>query len=293
MKSWRFYISAIWVVSLFLGCTRPTPSASDSPEKNTRLIEISQHLADSLWAGRHDPDNALDALYAYEYLATRDSTALPVWTKLVQAYYFNADYVLWQDSTRRDSLFAEGYNMTRQILRQSKTYQSVLSSSGDPNLAAQSLGAEYSQVLYWGTACLAKWAATKGEIVQRGQRPWIMAVINHIHGLDSNFYYGAYDRFMGAMLCVDPLADENAPLRARLHFEKSIAKAPEYLGTYTLMAQYYARQTKDENLFYQLLTRVVTSAVDVRSPVGPENFYEKKRAEHLLLQAKQEGWFTP
>ncbi|MCF7802142.1 MAG: TRAP transporter TatT component family protein [Candidatus Marinimicrobia bacterium] len=293
MKSWRFYISVIWVITLSLGCTKPTPSTSDIPQKKNQLIEISQHLADSLWAGRQDPDNALDALYAYEYLASQDSTALPVWAKLVHAYYFNADFVRWQDSILRDSLFAEGYNMTRQILGQSKTYQSVLSSSGDPKLAVQSLGPEYNQVLYWGTVCLAKWAATKGEIVQRGQRPWIMAVINHINALDANFYYGAYDRFMGAMLCVDPLADENAPLRARQHFEKSIAKAPEYLGTYTLMAQYYARRTKDENLFYQLLTRVVTSVVDERSPIGPENFYEKKRAENLLLQAKQEGWFTP
>ncbi|MCF7796262.1 MAG: TRAP transporter TatT component family protein [Lentisphaeria bacterium] len=260
---------------------------------NKQLIEISQQLADSLWAGRQDPDNALDALYAYEYLATRDSTALPIWAKLVHVYYFNADYINWQDSTRRDNLFAEGYTMTRQILSQSKTYQSVLATSGDPKLAVQSLGAEYNQVLYWGTACLAKWAATKGEIVQRGQRPWILAVINHIHALDANFYYGAYDRFMGAMLCVDPLAGENAMVQARQHFENAIAAAPDYLGTYTLMAEYYARLTKDENLFYQLLTRVVTSSVDSRSPVGPENFYEKKRAEYLLLQAKQEGWFKP
>lgn len=293
MKSWRFYISLFWVIGLFLGCTKPTPSSSVPSESRSRLIEISLDLADSLWAGRQDPDNALDALYAYEYLASRDSTALPVWANLVHAYYFNADYVQWQNLSRRDSLFAEGYTLTRQILNRSKTYQSVLASSGDPQLAVQSLGPEYNQVLYWGAACLAKWAATKGEIVQRGQRPWILAVINHIHALDANFYHGAYDRFLGAMLCVDPMAGENALMRAREHFEKSIAEAPDYLGTYTLMAEFYARKTNDENLFYQLLTRVVTSRVDERIPFAPENFYEKKRAEYLLLQANREGWFTP
>ena len=97
---------------------------------------------------------------------------------------------------------------------------------------------------------------------------------------------------MGALLCRDPLAGQNALVQAGQYFKASIQIAPEYLGTYTLMAHYYSPKLNDYNQFYQLLTKVITATLDVNKPYYPENYFEKQRAETLLLTAKREHWFT-
>ncbi len=278
---------------IILGCaSHSTHTNRPSSVNPSRRIEITLHLADSLWNRRIEPDNALDAISAYEYLASKDSLALPVWTRLVHAYYYYAEYVIQADSLRRDSVLALGYNITRQVIGWAKPYRSVLASSGDSQLAIQGLSADYTGILYWGAASLAQWTSTKGDLVQRGQRPWLFAALQHIHELDSTFYFGGYDRFMGVMLCRDPLADQNARVQARRYFDASIRLAPEYLGTYTLMAHYYSPKLNDYDQFYQLLTKVITATLDVNKPYYPENYFEKQRAEMLLLTAKHEHWFT-
>jgi len=293
INNWRVLISIIFSVFIFVNCAgkarkpAPKPIGQISPH-----FEISLRLADSLWANRTNPDNALDALYAYEYLAQKDSTNLPIWSKLVHAYYFYAEYIQSQNQVRRDSLFGIGYNITREMLKRSKPYQSVMVTAGDPLLALKSLESPYEQILYWGTACLAQWSATKGEIVQRGQRKWIFAALNQIHDLDSTFYFGGYDRFMGALLCVDPAAGQNAPDEARKYFDVAREIAPDYLGTYILEARYYAPLVQDEALFNQLLATVRTAELDLKKPYGPENYFEKRRCEYLELAASEKGWFN-
>lgn len=292
--NWRVLYSTIFIVFFCLGCTGASQKPVPLPiKKKSPNIEINLKLADSLWSNRNDPDNALNALYAYEYLAQQDSANLPVWSKLVHATYFYAEYILPQNQSRRDSLFAVGYNITKETLQRSKPYQSVLMTSGDSQLALKSLEFPYIQILYWGTACLAQWSATKGEIVQRGQRNWILAAMNHIHDLDSTFYFGGYDRIMGALLCIDPVAGENALVEAKQCFDRAIAIEPDYLGTYILEARYYAPRVRDEALFTELITTVRKTNLDLKKPYGPENYFEKKRCEYLVKISTEQNWFKP
>lgn len=289
----KILYSTILVVLFLFGCVfnsqKSTPSSSG---KNLRQIEINVQLADSLWSKRYEPDNALDALFAYECLASQDSTDLAVWSKLVHAHYYYAEYISQQNLTLRDSLFAAGYNVTKEVLRHSIPYQSVLQTSGDPQLALKSLDLSYTSILYWGTACLAQWSATKGEIIQRSQRGWILAALNHINTLDSTFYFGGYERFMGALLCIDPVAGSDALVEAKKYFDRALAIEPDYLGTYILEARYYAPKVRDKVLFDKLTNTVEQAKVDLGKPFGPENYFEQKRCEILIQTANKDGWFT-
>jgi len=69
------------------------------------------------------------------------------------------------------------------------------------------------------------------------------------------------------------------------------ANAPDYLGNYTLMAQHYCPGVGDKNLFYGLLTKVLTCSNSPDIPYYPENVHEKRLAEQLMMTAEKEDWF--
>ena len=123
-----------------------------------------------------------------------------------------------------------------------------------------------------------------------GQRDLIWTTLEHINDLDSIYYYGAYYRYQGALLARDPESEKDT-LAIRQAFEAAIERAPDYLGNYTFMARYYCPLVKDKDLFYQLLTRVITSNLDESLEFYPENLHEKRLAELLMMQAEQENWF--
>jgi len=248
-------------------------------------------LADSLWSQRFDPTAARMALNLYDSLAHLDSSSLQLWAHLSHARYFVANY-LEEDLHLKDSLFLQGYEDLQQIISRNSTYEGLLFSTGDEGKAIQTLGEEYTENLYWGIANYGQWLATKGELIRLGQRRLVLSTLEHVHELDSSFYFGGYDRFLGAVLCRDPLVTGDLSA-AEAAFRRSMQAEPDYLGTYTLMAGFYARRTHNRELYYSLLTKVMTANPEPDRPYYPENLMEKRRAELLLIQAERENWFLP
>ena len=158
-------------------------------------------------------------------------------------------------------------------------------------MAVRGLDIGAIDALYWGMANYGQWLTTKGELVRIGQRDMIWTTLEHINDLDSNYYYGAYYRYKGALQSRDPKFQADTEI-IREAFEKAIELAPDYLGNYTLMARYYCPLSKDKDLFYQLLTRVVTAQPNQNLPYYPENLYERELAERLMIKAEKENWFN-
>jgi len=260
-----------------------------STTETTNPIYINLETADSLWSLRADTANAKAALGVYLELTKGDSNSLDLWAKLSRAYYFQAQY-LTSSAQLRDSLFMRGYAVSQTILKQNSTYRDLLFSTGDESIAVRGLGNNSIDALYWGMANYGQWLSTKSSVVRLGQREVIWTTLEHINDLDSTFFYGAYYRFKGALLRNDPETETNI-LGMKKAFDKAIAMAPEYLGNYTLMALHYCPQAQDKNLFYELLTKVVTSVPDPDLPYYAENVYEKSIAERLMIKAEKENWF--
>ena len=277
----------IFLSTILISCTsNDIPATPDT----TFPVKISIKSADSLWLLRADKANAEIALELLVQLSESDSTSIELWAKLSRAYYFCGQY-LTEFPLTRDSLSLRGYDVSQTALRQNSDYRNLLFSTGDESVAVRGLDKNSLEALYWGLANYGQWLATKSSLVRLGQREHIWATLEHIHDLDSTFYYGAYYRYKGALLGRDP-ETENDTAGMREAFDKAIRISPKYLGNYTLMAQYYCPKTQDKNLFYSLLTRVVTTSPNPELPYYPENLYEKVLAERLMIKAEKENWFS-
>ncbi len=284
-KTLRFFVF-IYITAFLFACS--ATNVSTTPVKHKPVI-INDEYADSLWSLRGDEANARAALKAFQKLADSDSTSIDHWSKLSRAYYFCGQY-LTHSSQAQDSLFMKGYEASQTALKQNSNYRNLLFSTGDEGVAVRGLGKNAIEALYWGMANYGQWLATKSSLVRKGQRDLIWATLEHINDLDSAFYYGAYYRYKGALLGRDPATNHDLAA-IKQAFEESIRIAPDYLGNYTLMAQYYCPLAKDKNLFYSLLTKVVTATPNPNLPYYPENIFEKTLAERLMIKAEQEHWF--
>lgn len=276
---------------LLVSCSglRPVERVSATPVQEIPLLTLV--TADSLWDARHYPEAAEQALFFYKHLSTQDSLDLHIWTRLSRTLYFNALY-LEHDPAVQDSLYLAGYEVSQAILQRNPEYQQLLLSTGDEKIAIRGLDREYLDAMYWGIANYGQWLATKGELVRKAQRTLVLTTLEYIHELDSSYYFSAYERYLGALLCRDPMAEGELD-QARAAFDAAIEAYPDYLGTYTLMARYYCRATGDKDLFYNLLTTVVTSTPGTDLPYYPENEHERQLAERLMIQAENEKWFVP
>jgi len=281
-------LGLICINLLFIGCLSNTPSVSqESPDSNA---SITIQIADSIWSLRADTAIARQVLRAYLQLSELNPASISLWSKLSRTYYYYGQY-LTSDPTQRDSLFMRGYEASQSILNENIEYRNLLFSTGDENMAIRGLDENYLDALYWGMANYGQWLSTKGSIVRLGHRDLIWTTLEHVHDLDSSYYYGAYYRFKGALLARDP-ENQNDTLAIKEAFETAIEIAPNYLGNYTLMAQYYCPLINDKDLFYTLLTTVVTSSSLKSLPYHSENLYEKNLAERLMVKAEKENWFN-
>ena len=281
------FIVFIYITALLFACSATDVSGTPDPLKP---ITINLEYADSLWSLRADSANAQAALEVFQQLAESDSTSIELWAKLSRAYYFSAQY-LTHSPQLRDSLFLQGYEASQTVLKQNSNYRNLLFSTGDESMAVRGLDNNSIEALYWGMANYGQWLSTKSSLVRKGQRELIWATMEHINDLDSTFYYGAYFRYKGVLLCRDPKT-ENDTLGIKIAFDEALRISPDYLGNYTLMAQHYCPLAKDKDLFYSLLTKVVTTTPNPDLPYYPENIYEKALAERLMIKAEKENWFN-
>jgi hypothetical protein len=271
----------------FMACTASKVVRDDSAEAG--VIEHNLADADSFWDLRADTSFAYRSLLAYQDLAEKDTLSIVLWSKLSRAYYYCGQFMTGHQ-LEKDSLFMKGYEASQNILAKDTEYYNLLFSTGDEHMAVRGLDAQYLDILYWGMANYGRWLETKGELVRLGQRDLIWTRLEHIHDLDSNYYNGAYYRFKGALMTLDPGSISDT-LAIKTTFETAIAAAPDYLGNYTFMALYYCPLVNDKDLFYRLLTTVITMNNTENLPYYPENLLEKRRAEQLMINAEKGHWF--
>lgn len=284
-------IGNILLVSLSLLVLSCSGSRSNDSILETNESEpVSLELADQFWAGRIDSISAIQALRGYEELCAEDTLSIELWTSLSRAYYYLGQFIM-EDPIVKDSLFMKGYDASQSILNRNPEYKKLIFSTGDEKVSIQGLDHQYTDILYWGMANYGRWLETKGPLVRLGQRDLIRATLEHIHDLDPNYYAGAYYRYLGALLSNDPESVAEDTTAIRQAFEMAIEQAPDYLANYTFMAEYYCPRVKDKDLFYRLLTIVITSKPDSNLPYYPENEHEKKLADRLMLKAENEAWF--
>lgn len=253
----------------------------ETPKRSEVAVEVTLNLravADSLWELRGSPDKAREMLSAYLIAAHANPTDINLLARLARAYYLVANYVE-PDLEKKDELFTKGLETGERALSLIPDFRKIYQEIEDEKKAIMAVGIEGIEAIYWTGANLGKWAAEKNLLIRLGNKSKIEAYNKRVFDLDRNFFYGAADRFFGALPTKVPGGDLNL---SKFHFEKSIELAPNYFGTRTLYAEYYATKAQDRETFVKQLEYVINTPYDIIPEITPENKYEQEYAKKLL-----------
>lgn len=257
----------------------PTPAAP----ADTAAAPSLRAEADALWAGRGHPDTARLALAAYRKASEAPGADAALFARLSRSIYLVANYVE-TDAARKDSLFLEGVVAAERGMSLHPGFLKVFNETKDEKKAVLELGMESIEAIYWYSANLGKWAATKGLMVRLGNKAKLEAYSKRVLDLDEKFFHGAAHRFFGALPTKVPGGDLKV---SRQHFEKAIAIEPNYFGTRTLYAELYATKAQDKETFHQQLDYVIANPPGALPDAEPENRYEQAFARQLKEKANE------
>jgi hypothetical protein len=275
-----FFISSFYLVSC---AGRKTVFLEEEVLPKSTEVSVEAEVsfrvvADSLWELRGTPEKAREMLSAYINAAEANPTDVNLAARLSRAYYLVANYVE-TDQEKKDELFTKGLEVGERTLGLFPEFRKIYQDTKDEKKALQGVGIDGIEVIYWTGANLGKWAAEKNLLIRLGNKSKIEAYNQRVFDLDRNFFYGAADRFFGALPTKVPGGDLNL---SKFHFEKSIELAPNYFGTRTLYADYYATKAQDRDTFVKQLQYVINTPYDVIPEIAPENKYEQEYAKKLL-----------
>jgi len=236
--------------------------------------------ADALWAQRGDTTKAREALLAYYRALAADPANAALGARTARAYYL-VGYYVEKNPGKQDTLFLRGAEVGERALATSRAFQEDYTKFKDEKRALALLDKSYLEAIFWTGANLGRWASTKSMMVRLGNKSRIEAYNRRVRELDPNFFYGAPHRFFGALPTRVPFGDLDESKR---EFEVGIAKAPNYFGTRTMFAEFYAIKRHDRRLFKEQLEYVVNGDPAALPEVEPENRYEQENAKRLLAR---------
>jgi len=115
--------------------------------------------------------------------------------------------------------------------------------------------------------------------------PKVEVLMLKILELDETFYYGGANLFFGVYYGSRPPPLGGDPGKARNYFERCIKiSGGNFLMHYVYYARYYAVQTQNQDLFSELLEKVVNASLDILPEQRLVNAVAKKKAAKLLSE---------
>lgn len=147
--------------------------------------------------------------------------------------------------------------------------------------------------VYYVATCWAGWIQANAESWDAiADLPKVQSLFERAIELDEGFYYGASHTFMGVLLTIRPPSLGGRPEEARKHFERALELGQgRFLPTYVMYAKHYAKLLYKENLFYDLLDKVLDSPVDEVSELILINTLAQRQARDLIDDARKDEYF--
>lgn len=245
--------------------------------------DISTLKAEAMaaWAQRVHQDKLEEALAKFETLHAANPQDLDTLIYLTRGNYFLADSHI-QDMDKKKKTYELGASFGEKAMATNAEFKKQVSSGKSVEEALSVLTVKEVPAIYWTAASLGKWAKASGIAAALKYKTRIKAMIERVEKLDGNYFYAAPARYWGGFYAVAPSFAGGDMKKSKTQFEKSLAKAPEYLGTKVLMAEVYYTKAGKKADFERVLKEVLTSKEDRHPELGPENTLEKKKAEKLL-----------
>ena len=241
--------------------------------------------ADAAYTKRGEQPQLELAVQKYEQAVRLKDDDHDTYTKLSHAAYLLADGYYSFDPARKADLLAmhqKGYeHAERGLLALSADFEHKRATGVAIEVAVKSLGREAVPLMYWYATNLGRWGNAQSFTTVLKYKNRIYEMISHVLSLDPNYFYGAPDRYFGAFFAIAPPFAGGDLTKSNEHFQASQKIAPNYLGTYNLIAEFYAPKAQDAALFDRSIQFVLDAPVDVIPELAPEAAIEKKKAERL------------
>jgi predicted anti-sigma-YlaC factor YlaD len=240
--------------------------------------------ADTLWAERGDPEKLKQAIAKWEQAAAATPT-VELLSKISRAHYLLGDghYALAGNAEARDAEYQLGLDWATKALKvAAPEFASAMAGGAKHADAIKKAPKEAVPAMYWYASNLGKWAASKGFATRLRYKDDIKATMDHVMALEPEFFYGAPWRYFGAFEAVTAGIAGGDLGKSKTNFEKSIAIAPNYLGTKVLWAELLCTKTQDKATYKKLLDEVIAADAAVDPEIAPENRLEQEKAKKLL-----------
>jgi len=138
------------------------------------------------------------------------------------------------------------------------------------------------QNLFWLGSNWGRFAEPQGLATRAAEAPKIKAIQERTYVLGETLHYGGVHRFFGVYYLKAP-AQPDPVVNSKKHFDRAVEIGPQHLENYLLYAEEFATKLQDEDLYRQLLQKVLDYP-EAKDP--PElrivNWRARIRAKELL-----------
>ena len=268
-----------------LACGKKPGSYEIKSASEDAQVDQLRAEADSLWEERGNKDQLLKSLDAYEQLFAQNSTDKEVAARLVRGWYFYGDAHESEIEAKR-SAWDKAFTFGDKCLSINPAYAAAIANKESREAAAVHLTKEDVPCTYWTASALGKWAKAGGLAVTLKHIGTAEEFMKKIEEHEPTYFYGAVNRYWGALYAGKPSFAGQDLERSQAEFEKSMDISADYLGTRILYADYWATKNQDQiAVFDEMVQYVMQVDLDALDPaLRPENEAEKRKAEALWAQ---------
>lgn len=267
-----------------------TQPAGEVTEESTDAAGQMIEEGDTLWTERSDKEKLMQALVKWEEASAQAPTG-DLFVKLSRGHYFLADghYGVEGDETKRDEHYTTGLGFAEKATGLlASDYVAAVQGGEKHETAILKAPPEAVPALYWQSTNLGKWAASKGFVTKLKYKDDIEATMLHVKSMNDTYFYSAPYRYFGAFEAATAGLAGGDLGKSLENFEIAVARAPAYLGTKVLWAEYLCTKTQERETYERLLKEVLAADPTSDPAIEPENRAEQRKAQKLLDRIDEE-----
>ena len=271
-----------------IGCgTYPKPTPDPSPSKKTpaTLDDLSAQ-AEAAWKKRLDLVELDKAISVWEKMHETLPSDKNVLLRLSRSHFLRGEHFQLEGKLKEAlQSFEKGVLAGEKgMLASSDEFAERVKSGEKVSDALSSLPNSSQATLYWYAVNLGKFASLKGLRTSLFYKNRLISIMQHVLNLNESFYYGAPHRYLGAYFAKAPGFAGGDMVKAKAHFEKAIALAPNFFANHLTYAEFFAIKTEDKGLFVRLIDTVLKGNPRKIEELEPEQRLEQHKATKLQAQ---------
>ena len=233
------------------------PVTLDTAQKSQRQTTVAD--GDRQWARRAQRAQLEAAVASWERALTVDGTDWRTAIKLARALHLLGDGWLSYEPDR-DKLIRtleRGMQVAETgLTAASPAFARSMQGGAAIEDAVATVGKAHVGLIFWYATNLGGWIHVQGKMAGMKYRGRLEGLMRRVHQLEPGYFFHGADRFFGAYYAALPGFMGGSIDKCERHFLAARDGAPEYPGTYLLMAQFLAPGKKDPDAFDRYLAAV-------------------------------------